>query len=129
MNRKQLKQRLASLNRMDLRGLLAEMVDEMAECGDQKLVVAFNDGGKPVAGLALLAAPDISRYLEALDAVESGAETSPEVTEEMTLAGAREWDRAHKLGVRNWLEMVERVYLAMHAASQTKERVNGQRTH
>lgn len=71
MNRKQLKQQLVSLNRMDLRGLLAEMVDEMAECGPQRLAVSFNEAGKPVAAVVLLASPDISPYLEALEQTEA----------------------------------------------------------
>lgn len=123
MDRKQLKQKLASLQRMDLQLLLAEMVDEMAECGDQKMAVSFNDHGKPVAGVVLLAGPDIGPHLEALDSVTPDA--VPEVTEAMQLAGAQEWDRQHKLGLRNWLQMAEKMYLAMHEARYAEERGHG----
>ena len=38
------------------------------------------------------------------------------VTLEMKLAGMKEWDKAHDEGVRDWMTMLERVYLAMLAA-------------
>ena len=120
MHKQMLKKKLADLSRMDLQKLLAEMVEEMDECGTQRMSVAFlNENQKPVAAMVLLADTDVTPYLEAVQRVESSVPEEVTVTDEMALAGMQEWDKQHAAGERDWPGMLKKVFTAMHRAIPT----------
>ncbi|WP_445364432.1 hypothetical protein ACJJIQ_09255 [Microbulbifer sp. ANSA003] len=70
MNKEVLKKRIAGLKTLDLPQVMSGMIDELDECGLQKMEVVQLENGVPVAAVVVVVAQDVTPYIEALGAVD-----------------------------------------------------------
>ncbi|MCO1335330.1 hypothetical protein MO867_13410 [Microbulbifer sp. OS29] len=70
MNKEVLKKRIAGFKTLDLPQVMSGMIDELDECGPQKMEVVQLENGVPVAAVVVVVAQDVTPYIEALGAVD-----------------------------------------------------------